>query len=59
MEAWLIKRIDGKYYDVVYGSWSKHWAYWYIHKEDAMFDITNCKLNDCKLVKVRIEEVEE
>ncbi len=59
MEAWVIKRNDGKYFDSVYGVWSKYWGYFYALKKNALHDINICNLQGCKPVKVRIEEVEE
>ena len=39
--------------------WSKHWAYFYRKKKDALFDIDILGLENCKPVKVRIEEIKE
>lgn len=63
MEAWVIKRNDGKYFNSYPNEdeleWSKYWAYFYSKKKYALFDIDVFKLQDCKPVKVRIEEVKE
>ena len=60
MEAWVIKRKDGKYFNsyphVDEFEWSKYWAYFFRKKKDASFDIDICNLQDCKPVKVRIDK---
>lgn len=63
MEAFVIKRKDGKYFNSYPNEdekdWSKHWAYFYRKKKDALFDIDILGLENCKPVKVRIEEIKE
>ena len=62
MEAWVIKRKDGKYFNPYPNNdefeWSKYWAYFYSKKKYALFDIDILALENCHPVKVRIEEIE-
>lgn len=60
MEAWVIKRDDGVYYNHNYENFVKalFLATAYSKHIDAKRMIKYCQLENCKPVKVRIEEVE-
>ena len=61
MEAWVIKRNDGKYFDYVEDAFVSDFSFYIFHdsKELAEGTIECHDLKDCKVVKVEIREVEE
>lgn len=69
MEAWVIKRDDGKYFSVASHNYERYWGdVLYCHKfmnreyADQFFnqekEIANPFFDNTRVVKIRIEEVE-